>query len=114
MAKGKKIEASHSYDKEADVLYIAFGGDDEPTYGENIDDVTVLEIGWFTQLPKGLTVIGLKSHRITSIQGMVVQVRQKAHSLMEQRRAQIEAQEPAVADVLNDLPRIFRKERQRV
>ena len=110
MAKGKKIESSHSYDKEADVLYIAFGGDDEPTYAENIDDVIVLEIGWFTHLPKGLTLLGLKSHKITSIQGMIVQVSKKAHSLIEQRRAQIEAQEPAVASVLNDLPRIFQRE----
>jgi hypothetical protein len=114
MARGKKIESSHSYDKEADVLYLAFGGDDEPTYAENIDDVLVLEIGWFTHLPKGLTVLGLKTHRIASIQAMIVQVSQKARSLMEQRRAQIEAQEPAVADVLNDLPRILQKECKRV
>jgi hypothetical protein len=110
MAKDKKIETSHSYDKEADVLYIAFGGDDEPTYAEEVDDVIVLEIGWFTRLPKGLTVVGLKSHKITSIQAMIVQVSQKARSLMEQRRAQIQAQEPAVANILNDLPRIFQKE----
>ena len=114
MAKSKKIEVSHSYDKEADVLHLAFGGDDEPTYGEDIDDVTVFEIGWFSHLPKGLTVIGLKSQGITSIRGMGVQISQKARNLMQQRRAQIEAQEPVIADALTDLPRIFQRERQRV
>ena len=53
MAKAKKMKAHHRYDKEADDLYISFG-DDEPTYVENIDDMTMLEIGWFSGLPKGL------------------------------------------------------------
>jgi len=109
MAEVGRIEVSHSYDKESDVLYVSFG-DDEPTYAESIDDVVMLEVGWFSGLPKGLTVVGLKSNNIGSLQGMIVQVSQKACRLMEQRRALIQEQEPAVVDALKNLPHIFRQD----
>lgn len=109
MAEIGRIEPSHNYDRESDVLYVAFG-DDEPTYTENIDDVVMLEVGWFSGLPKGLTVLGLRSNKIASLQALILQVSEKAHSLMEQRRALIQEQEPLVADALKNLPHIFQQE----
>ena len=55
MAKGKKIKPTYKYDEESDILYASFG-DDEPTFVENLDDndMVLLEIGWFSRLPKGL------------------------------------------------------------
>ena len=46
------------YDKESDVLYVNFS-DNEPTYVDNIDDMLLLEVGWFSKKLKGFRILGL-------------------------------------------------------
>ena len=53
-----RISITHSYDEDADVLYVRTSGDQEPTFVENVDDVLLLEVGWFSGLPKGFRVLG--------------------------------------------------------
>lgn len=61
----ERIKISHHYDEEADILYIDFGSN-EPCFTEDIDGVVMLEIGWFSKMPRGLKVIGPKSHNMKS------------------------------------------------
>lgn len=109
MARTQKIALTHTYDKESDVLYITFG-DEEPTYVENIDDMLLLEIGWFSGLPKGLRVIGVKSNNIAAIGGIIVKrFTTQAKNLMEKRRKLIKQQEPAVVNMRDTLSSIFQQ-----
>jgi len=104
----KKISVRHHYDKKSDVLYVHFG-ENEPTYVENIDDFLLLEIGWFSGLPKGFRILGLKYHNIESINTTVIvrQIKKQVRELMEDRRRAIKEQEPVFADFCNTLPNIL-------
>ena len=107
MAK-KEIDVRHQYDRESDVLYVRFG-EQEPTYVENLDDFVLIEIGWFSGLPRGVRLIGPKYHKITSVQlTMVVkQIQKQVRELMEHRRQLIKQQEPMFANFCNTLPQIL-------
>ncbi len=105
----KKISIKHSYDKDADVLYVRFGTDQEPTFVENIDDFLLIEIGWFSMLPKGFRILGPKYHNIKSINTTMIvrQIKKQVRELMEERRRAIKEQEPVFTDFCNTLPNIL-------
>ena len=100
-----KIKVSHHYDKQADVLYVTFA-DDEPTYTEDIDGILMLDIGWFSRLPKGFRILGPKYHNVKSINMnvFVKRVKKQVRNLMEQRRKAIEQQEPVLFNLCDKLP----------
>jgi len=104
----KKISVKHHYDKEADLLYVHFG-DNEPTYVENIDDFLLIEIGWFSGLPKGLRIIGLKYHNISALKLTMVakQIKKQVRELIENRRRVIKEQEPLYTNFCEKLPQIL-------
>jgi hypothetical protein len=103
-----RINIKHSYDKDADVLYVSFAADQEPTFVENVDDFLLLEIGWFSRLPKGFRILGPKYHNITSIRAKIVkQVQKHLHELMEERRKAIKEQEPVFTSFCEALPNIL-------
>ena len=109
----KNLTPDYSYDKEADVLYVSFG-DDEPTYVENIDDLLLLEVGWFSGLPKGFRIMGPKYHNIKSVNmGMIIkQAKKQVRNLMEERRKAIKQQEPVLADFFGKtLPDILQQKK---
>ena len=96
-----EIQISHHYDKEEDVLYFTFGGN-EPCYTENIDDFLMVEIGWFSRLPQGFRIIGPKAHNLKGVRfkAIISKVGRQFHSIMEERRKEIEMQEPIFTDFL--------------
>jgi hypothetical protein len=102
-----RINITHSYDEGADVLYVRISGDQEPTFVENVDDVLLLEVGWFSGLPKGFRVLGPKYHDIQSVTAGIRQIKKQVHQLMEQRRKAIKEQEPVFASFCDKLPSIF-------
>lgn len=97
-----------TYDKDADVLYVRFVNDQEPTFVENIDDILLLEVGWFSRLPKGFRILGPKYHKIDSIQmAVIARIKKQVRQLMEQRRKAIKEQEPIFTNIFNKLPSFF-------
>jgi hypothetical protein len=104
----QKIKMKHSYDENADVLYVRFG-DGEPTFVENLDDFLMIEIGWFSGLPKGLRILSPKHHKMKSISlSMIVsRIKKEARELMEQRRKAIKEQEPIFTNFCDQLPEIM-------
>jgi hypothetical protein len=52
---------STAYDENADVLYVSFGTG-EPSYGEEVDDLILFEMGMFSHRPTGFQIIGFKKH----------------------------------------------------
>jgi hypothetical protein len=97
------------YDKESDVLYVRFFDDNEPTFVENVDDILLLEIGWFSGLPKGFRILGPKYHNIGSINVTVMakQIKKQIRQLMEEKRKAIKEQEPIFTHIFDKLPSIF-------
>jgi hypothetical protein len=106
MAK-KTINITHSYDQDADVLYVRFGQDQEPAFVENIDDVLLLEIGWFSGLPKGFRILGPKYHNMKSATILIGQIKKQVRHLMEERRKAIKEQEPVFTSFCDRLPSMF-------
>jgi len=104
----KKIKAKHHYDEEADVLYVHFG-ESEPTYVENLDDFLLVEIGWFSGLPKGFRIIGLRHHNVSTLKLTVVvkRIEQQVRELMQNRRRLMKEQEPLYVEFCKGLPRIL-------
>ena len=96
-----EIQVSHHYDKEADVLYFTFGGN-EPCYTENIDDFLMVEIGWFSRLPQGFRVVGPKARNLHSIRfaAVIKKAERQFLNIMKERKKEIEEQEPLFSECL--------------
>ena len=91
-----KINFKHTYDANADVLYVNFG-DGEPTFVEELeDDFILLEIGWFTNLPKGIRVIGPKKHNLAHLNFHVIEKRieKEFDTIFKNNIRQLKAQRP--------------------
>ena len=103
-----KIEISFNYDRRADILYITFG-DDEPVYTDDMDGLIMLEIGWFSGLPKGLRIIGAKAHNLRSVKlNILARVEDQLKNIMEARAKAIQNQESSLQTLLDkELPRAF-------
>ena len=98
----KNLNFKHTYDAKADILYVSFG-DGEPTFVEELeDDFILLEIGWFTNLPKGIRIIGPKKHRLAHLNFQVIEKRieKEFDSLINSNIKQLEAQKPAMEKMM--------------
>ncbi len=96
----EKMKISHHYDQEADILYIDFGSD-EPCFTEDLDGVVMVDIGWFSKLPRGLRIISPKARKVEVNFKMVVQLAEnKCKDLMEQQAQLIHTQEPVLQTLL--------------
>lgn len=96
-----EIQIDHHYDDEADVLYFTFGSN-EPCYTENIDDFLMVEIGWFSRLPRGFRILGPKVHNLKDVafQAVIKRAGKQFIEMMEERRKEIEEQEPVFTEWL--------------
>ncbi|HOK66869.1 MAG TPA: DUF2283 domain-containing protein [Anaerohalosphaeraceae bacterium] len=95
----EKMNITHHYDEEADILYIDFGSN-EPCFTEDIDGVVMLEIGWFSKLPRGIKVIGPKAHHMKSFNFQLI-IR-KCRDLLRNQAKQIENQESYLQEFLKN------------
>jgi len=95
----EKINITKHYDKRADILYIDFGSD-EPCYTEDIDGFLMIDIGWFSKLPRGVKIISPKTHKVKSVKMIVTQVERTCRQLMKQRVKQIQTEEPVLQNIL--------------
>jgi hypothetical protein len=100
-----KITPKPHYDEESDVLYVSFVDDNEPTFVENIDDILLLEIGWFSGLPKGFRILGPKYHKIKNLKTViVVKLKKQLQQIMEKKRHLLEEQEPIFTNICDKIP----------
>lgn len=76
----------HHYDKEADVLYVSFA-DDEPAYTKSIEDFLLLDIGWFSGLPKGFRILSPRAHNIKQINVVDLVTKQIKHVMKDRLKA---------------------------
>jgi hypothetical protein len=93
----EKLNITHHYDDVADVLYIDFGSD-EPCFTENVDGLIMIDIGWFSKLPRGVKIMSPKAQKIKhfSFEMIIGQVEKTCQSLMQEQVKRIEKTEPAL------------------
>lgn len=97
--KGKMdIDFSETYDQEDDIYYVTFKTG-EPSYCVEVDDVLLLEVGLFTNLPTGFRILnftksnvaGLKLNvRIEAFTRKIKDILSKTTPTMQQRQAAVE------------------------
>jgi hypothetical protein len=98
----EKINITHHYDEKTDVLYIDFGSA-EPCFTEDLDGFLMIDIGWFSKLPRGVRVVSPKSLKVKSIKMFITQAEKECRELMEQRAKQIQTSEPILKNALDSV-----------
>jgi hypothetical protein len=96
------MNITQHYDELADILYIDFGSD-EPCYTEAISGIIMIDIGWFSKLPRGVKIISPKAHSIKAVgfEMIITQVEKACRQFMEQQAKQIKTEESELPDILN-------------
>jgi hypothetical protein len=61
------IDFSETYDQEDDVYYVTFKTG-EPSYCVEVDDVLLLEVGLFTNLPTGFRILNFHKNHVKAVQ----------------------------------------------
>jgi len=88
-----KMKITHHYDATADILYIDFGSN-EPCYTEDLDGFLMIDIGWFSKLPRGVKIISPKAHKVKSVNMIIKQIEKTCRKLMDQQAKLIKKAEP--------------------
>lgn len=60
------IPFSEVYNEEDDVYYVTFKTA-EPSYCQEVDDVLIIELGLFTNLPTGFRILNFSKNRVAGI-----------------------------------------------
>ncbi len=62
----KDVDFSEHYDQECDIYYVTFKTG-EPSYVMEIDDVLLVEMGMFTQMPTGFRILNFAKNKIGAV-----------------------------------------------
>ncbi len=66
-SKGKMdIDFAETYDQEDDIYYVTFKTG-EPSYCLEVDDVLLLEVGVFSNLPTGFRILNFNKNKVKSV-----------------------------------------------
>ena len=80
-----KLNITFEYDEESDILTISLGTG-EPSYSEEIDDILLVDRGYFSGQITGFQLMDLKLHSIKE-----VQVEAFIHKAIKKEKKQIES-----------------------
>jgi hypothetical protein len=61
------IDFDEYYDQEGDVYYVTFKTG-EPSYSREIDDILILDMGMFSNLPTGFRILNFKKMKVMQLQ----------------------------------------------
>lgn len=68
--KGQKgsmnIDFDEHYDEQDDIYYVTFRTG-EPSFVKEVDDILLLEVGYYTGFPTGFRILNYSKHEIASI-----------------------------------------------
>lgn len=74
------IDFSETYDQEDDVYYVTFKTG-EPSYCVEVDDVFLLEVGLFSNLPTGFRVLNFHKNKVQAVEIKVKLVKEITNAL---------------------------------
>ena len=89
----EKMNITFHYDERADILYLDFGSN-EPCYTDDLDGFLMIDIGWFSNLPRGAKIISPKARNIGSVKVVFSQIADACQQLMKKQAKLIESSEP--------------------
>lgn len=93
--RGKmNIDFSETYDLEDDTYYVTFKTG-EPSYSVEMDDILLLEVGVFSNLPTGFRILNFKKHNVKAVKIKVLiklirKTLSKAPAMMHEREEAVE------------------------
>ena len=65
------ILSSEVYDEEDDVYYVTFKTA-EPSYCQEVDDILIVELGLFTNLPTGFRILNFSKNKVKQVKFAVL------------------------------------------
>lgn len=90
------IDFSEVYDSEDDTYYVSFKTG-EPSYCKEVDDVILLEVGLFSNLPTGFRILNFRKNKVQSVAILLEKVKRATEQLskktgptLEDRRSRVE------------------------
>ena len=98
-------DVKHTYDEKADVLYVTFGTG-EPSFTESVDDVVLVEIGFFSRQITGFRVVGVTQHLAGLDRRIASAVRRIAQREARTWRTQGTRSQRATAQALRRVPEL--------
>lgn len=93
MKETEKVKFSEVYDSEDDIYYVSFETG-EPSYAEEVDDILLIELGIFTNMPTGFRILNYKKLKtrvrvIKEAQKAIEAARKGYPSLFRKRESQV-------------------------
>ena len=93
MRQTEETKFSEVYDSEDDVYYVSFETG-EPSYVEEVDDILLIELGIFTNMPTGFRILNFKKlppklKIIRKIQKTLDTARKEYPAAFRQRESQV-------------------------
>ncbi len=93
MRETEEAKFSEIYDSEDDVYYVSFETG-EPSYVEEVDDILLIELGIFTNMPTGFRILNFKKLRtkleiIRKVQKTLDAARREYPATFRQRESQV-------------------------
>ena len=87
------IPFNEVYNEEDDVYYVTFKTG-EPSYCLEVDDVLIIEVGLFTNLPTGFRILDFKKNKVDAVQIGVLfkKIKQALHDINRPTLGDREAQ----------------------
>ena len=95
------IPFTETYNEEDDVYYVTFKTG-EPSYCVEVDDIFLLEVGLFTNLPTGFRILNFKEKKVQAV-GINVLIKKIRETLKEVARPSLQDREAQVERALEEV-----------
>ena len=92
------IDFAEAYDQEDDIYYVSFKTG-EPSYVKEMDDILLLEVGMFTNMPTGFRILNFKKNRVAAVR-ILAQVKKNVEDATRHLTAALRTRETQVERTL--------------
>jgi hypothetical protein len=96
------IDFAENYDREEDIYYVTFKTG-EPSYVIELDDVLLLEVGIFTNMPTGFRVLHFTKNKVGSVQILVKKIRRAIEEATKQYPETLRSRESQIEQTLEKI-----------
>ena len=93
------IDFAENYDQEEDIYYVTFKTG-EPSYVVELDDVMLLEVGIFTNIPTGFRILNFSKNKVGHVQILVKKVRRAIEEIKRQHPSVERSRESQIEQTL--------------
>ncbi len=94
----RNIDFAEAYDQEDDIYYVSFKTG-EPSYVKEMDDILLLEVGMFTNLPTGFRILHFRKNKIAAV-AILARAKKNVEAATRQLSAMIRTRETQVERTL--------------